>query len=511
MKLVAPRFVTAVSGRLSVRRSDEEGNRETGLGVRITTASALSFVGTRLKKVALLLIVLAVASVSVSSVSVSSMEVRRTEAGQTEAAPRPNIIFVLTDDQSANTLPYMPYVGDEFQGKATTFPNATYNFPLCCPSRVSILRGQYTHNHGVWSNSPPDGGYDRAKALGIHDRQIARRLDSVGYQTGTFGKYINGYDIEEDPKQLGWDRLVLPGYDYDGSKVAPNVHKDEVVKDNALRWLKKSLPGGPLFMWVGFEAPHAPFDYDPMYSDRFDSARLPDPPSFNEEDVSDKPRYVSDRPLLSERGLALLRRMHRDRLRGLLTPDNAVRKIVSTLKDAGELDDTYVVFWSDNGYMTGEHRLHNKRHAYVESISFPMLVRGPNVRRGASDPRIVMNQDLAPTFADLANARPPAYVDGRSMVPIFDGGGSWRDVGLIEGRGTTGPSTPPTYQGLRAEDYVYVQYETGEHEYYDLRADPYQLENAYASLDEPRKVALREKTLALARCERSTCRSREDR
>ncbi len=463
--------------------------------------SGVSFVRTPLKKVALLLFVVAVTSVSVAS----------TEAGQTEAAPRPNIIFVLTDDQSTNTLPYMPYVGDEFQGKATTFPNATYNFPLCCPSRVSILRGQYTHNHGVWSNSTPDGGYDLAKDLGIQDEQIARWLDSVGYQTGMFGKYINGYSPGEDPKPLGWDRFVLNGYKYDGSKVAPNVHKDEVVKDNALRWLNKYLPEeDPLFMWVGFKAPHAPFDYDPMYSDHFTDVGLPDPPSFNEEDISDKPQYVSVQPQLTDEDVVQLTNDHRDRLRGLLTPDNAVRKIVSTLKDAGELDNTYIVFWSDNGFMTGEHRLRAKRHAYVESLSFPMIVRGPNVRSGASDPRIVMNQDLAPTFADLANAPMPAFADGRSMVPVFDGGGSWRDVGLIESLGTTDPSKPSTYQGLRDENYVYVQYETGEHEYYDLRADPYQLENAYASLDEPRKVALREKTRALAECAGSTCRSLEE-
>jgi N-acetylglucosamine-6-sulfatase len=465
-----------------------------------TKVSGGSSVRTPLKMLALLFVVLAVASVSVVS----------TEAGRTQAAPRPNIILVLTDDQSANTLPHMPYVGDEFQDNATTYPNATYNFPLCCPSRVSILRGQYTHNHGVWSNSAPDGGYVRAKALNIQDEQIARWLDSVGYQTGMFGKYINGYSPTEDPKPLGWDRFVLNGYNYDGTKVDPSVYPDEVVKDNALRWLKKSLPGKPLFMWVGFQAPHQPFNCDPIYSDRFTNVRLPNPPSFNEKKISEKPQYVSNQPRLTDEDIVKLMHVHRDRLRGLLTPDNAVRKIVDTLKAAGELGNTYIVFWSDNGFMTGEHRLRAKRHAYVESVSFPMIVRGPNLRSGESDPRIVMNQDLAPTFADLANAPLPAFADGRSMVPIFDGDGPWRDVGLIEALGTTNPGEPPTYQGLRHENYIYVQYSTGEHEYYDLQADPYQLANAYTSLDGVRKAALRKKTRALAECAGVTCRSLEE-
>jgi N-acetylglucosamine-6-sulfatase len=416
-----------------------------------------------------------------------------------------DIILVLTDDQSKNTLRYMPYVGDEFQARATTYPNATYNFSLCCPSRASILRGQYTHNHRVWGNVPPEGGYERFVQLANDNSHLARWLNQAGYNTGMFGKYLNGYSPQEDdPKPGGWDTFFH--YKEDSQR----GYKDEVVKDKALRWLRRSLPGEPLFMWVSFGAPHYPFNYDPIYRNRFAKARLPKPPSFNEQDVSDKPRYVSNWPRLTDAEVNRLTHVHRDRLRGLLTPDDAVRRIVGVLKAAGELDNTYIVFWSDNGFMLGEHRLRAKRHAYVESVSFPMIVRGPNVRRGASDPRIVMNQDLAPTFADIANARVPAFVDGRSMVPIFDGIGSWRDVGLIEAPGTMNPRKPPSYRGIRDENYTYVEYATGEREYYDLRTDSYQLTNAYTSLDETRKAALQERTRALAGCARATCRSLEE-
>jgi N-acetylglucosamine-6-sulfatase len=139
-----------------------------------------------------------------------------------------------------------------------------------------------------------------------------------------------------------------------------------------------------------------------------------------------------------------------------------------------------------------------------------MIVSGPNVRNGASNPRIVMNQDLAPTFAKLANARVPEFVDGRSMVPIFKGGGSWRDVGLIEAPNGPNANDAPSYRGIRDENYTYVEYARGEREYYNLRTDPYQLTNAYDSLTKARKAELHKRTLALSKCARATCRSLEE-
>jgi len=326
-----------------------------------------------------------------------------------------------------------------------------------------------------------------------------------------FGKYVNGYSVRDDVRRPGgWDKFVWKGYSYDGSPAPPKAYGDEVVKDNAVRWIKENLPGRPLFAWISFKAPHPPYLFDRQYAGRFTEAQLPRPPSFNEADVSDKPRYVSRWPQLTDAQVDKLTHDYRGRLRGLLTPDDAVRRIVGALKSAGELDNTYIVFWSDNGFMMGQHRLFFKRHAYVESISFPMIVSGPNVQRGASDPRIVMNQDLAPTFAELANVRVPEFVDGRSMVPIFAGGGSWRDVGLIEGGKPPTPNWPPPYRGIRDEAYTYVEYATGEREYYDLRADPYQLTNAYDSLSEARKVELEERTRVLAQCASASCRSLEE-
>jgi arylsulfatase A-like enzyme len=460
-----------------------------------------------LKNVASLFIVLTVIMVPAASCLPQKAEV----------AERPNIVLVLTDDQDESTLKHMPYVAGDFQAGATTFPNATYSFPLCCPSRVSMLRGQYAHNHRVWENIEPEGGYDRFVEVGDDDSHLARWLHEAGYSTGMFGSYINGYNPQEDgAKPEGWDRFVPRGFSYEGERASPEVYEDEVTKDNVLRWLEKRVPGPrPFFAWISFHAPHAPFEFDPRYADRFTETPLPKPPSFNEEDVLDKPGYVADLPRLTDERVAQLEENQRDRLRGLLTSDDAVRSIVELLESEGELDKTYIVFWSDNGSMLGQHRLLGKRHAYLEAISFPMIVRGPGVRGGATDPRIVMNQDLAPTFARIGHADLPAFVDGRSMGPIFDGSGSWREVGLIEGPEPPsrlgGQMRPPAYQGLRAEDYTYVEYATGDYEYYDLRADPYQLTNSYASLDEARKAALQEKARSLGGCAGGECRTLEER
>jgi arylsulfatase A-like enzyme len=431
-------------------------------------------------------------------------------AEMVQAETRPNIIFVMSNDQDAATLEKMPYVGGPFQNEATTFPNATYNFSLCCPSRTSILRGQYTHNHGVWKNTAEEGGgYEKFLANGLDNSNFPLWLDRAGYNTGGFGLYINQYDPAIHGTPAGFDFFRFYSRDWNNQQVPNSKHRDRYVKDNAVRWLEENLPGGPLTMWVSFNAPHSPYTYDPAYIDRFTDEELPKPPSFNEGDVSDKPSYFSNWPSMTDAEITQLELDYRDRLRGLLTIDAAMQTMVERLREAGELDNTYIVYWSDNGYMMGQHRLKFKQHPYTESISFPMLVRGPGVVKGAIDPRIVMNQDLAPTFADLADTPVPKFVDGRSMVPIFDGAGTWRDVGMIEAPDPSTLIDPTSYRGIRDEDYTYVEYSTGEREYYDLRTDPYQLENGYGALTDERKAELAARLDALKGCARSVCREAE--
>jgi arylsulfatase A-like enzyme len=434
-----------------------------------------------------------------------------TQPAQAQADSRPNIIFVMTDDQDKDTIRNMPFVRDELTPNATTFPNATFNYPLCCPSRSSILRGQYTHNHGVWENTVAlDGGYEKFLENDLDSSIFPMWLDSSGYQTAGFGLYVNGWSPSQHGKPEGFDFFRAYNQDWSGVGVPDTEHRDSYVKDNAVRWLAQNVSGPPLMMWVSFHAPHSPFRYDPRYEGRFKDVRMPKGAAFNEADVSDKPEYVQNLPRLTEAQVAQKEKNHRDRLRALLTPDTALRELRDTVREAGELDNTYIVFWTDNGWMMGEHRLGAKRHAYVESVSFPMMVRGPGVPKGETDTRVVMNQDLAPTFAELANAPTPDFVDGRSMVPILDGEGPWRDVGLIQASPPYNSTQPPAYQGLRAEDFTYVEYVTGEREYYNLRTDPNQLENGYRALTDKRKADLAAMLDGLKGCAGSVCREAED-
>lgn len=431
-------------------------------------------------------------------------------SAQTQEQERPNIIFVMTDDQDENSLEHMPYVSGDFRASATTFPNATFNYPLCCPSRTSILRGQYTHNHNVWENAATNGGgYEKFLAEGLDKSIYPIWLDNAGYQTAGFGSYVNQYNPNIHGTPAGFDFFRYHNRDWDNKPVASDVYKDEQTKQNAVRWLKENVSGGPLMMWASFYAPHEPYNYDPIYADRFTETVLPKEPSFNEPDVTDKPEYIRNLPRLTDEEVAQLEENHRNRLRGLLTPDDAVRQLVEAVDAAGETDNTYFVFWTDNGWLMGQHGLRNKRHAYLESASFPMLVKGPGVPKGASDGRIVMNQDLAPTFADIADAPVPKFVDGRSMVPIFDGSGAWRDVGLIQASPPLTVRQPTEYRGIRDENYTYVEYTTGEKEYYDLVADPYQLENGYGALTDERKAELAARLTALKGCVTNECRTAE--
>jgi arylsulfatase A-like enzyme len=222
--------------------------------------------------------------------------------------------------------------------------------------------------------------------------------------------------------------------------------------------------------------------------------------------------------------------LYRDRLRTLQAVDEMVGDLVQTLRETGALDDTYVFFTSDNGYLLGEHRRADKGMPYEEAIRVPLLARGPGVPAGAVERRPASNIDLAPTFAELAGATPPGFVDGRSLVPLLRGdqATSWRQAVLVEhrdsdeGAGGAGvaaagiggigdePRNPP-FAALRLADRVYVEYATGERELYDLAADPLQLENLANDPARADEVAGDHAWLdSLRGCAAQSCRDAED-
>jgi N-acetylglucosamine-6-sulfatase len=249
----------------------------------------------------------------------------------------------------------------------------------------------------------------------------------------------------------------------------------------------------PFFTYIAPHAPHDPAIPAPRHQEVFAGAKAPRVRSFNEADMSDKPSWIHDLPMLSRDQIAEINALHRNRLRALQAVDDMVGALIETLRN------TYIFFASDNGFHKGEHRLGaGKGTPYEESIRLPLRVRGPGVAADRVEERLAVNTDLAPTFAELAQVEVvPACVDGRSVMPLLRGDPSppSRQAVLVEMTRNDPPGSdevtsataidwdvPTTgeFWVLREAERVYVEYANGERELYDLRADPYQVDNLAA-------------------------------
>jgi N-acetylglucosamine-6-sulfatase len=408
------------------------------------------------------------------------------------AAERPNIVFVLTDDQFPGTENAMPALKKDIISQGVEFINTTSTYPLCCPARATIERGQYAHNTHIYGNELPLGGWAKFRDQGLQDSTIATWLHDAGYRTGLFGKYMNNYGDRSIPP--GWDRW----YAWNGPKEGWTAINDQGVQkpmdpqeadsdtsNAALEFLRSHLGRpAPVFAFVSFGAEHAPYYHDQADTDEFEGVRVPRTPSFNEADVSDKPSYVSKRSKPSSSDIADLDQKYRKGLRSLMRVDRFVERASDLLRSKGEMRDTYFVFYTDNGNHFGQHRLaHGKLQPYREDTSFPLIVRGPGIPHGSKNGELVGNHDIAPTLARMGGANIPAFVDGRSVLPLAkDHTSTWARTAILSERETD--NVPPNrWDMLRMGDSNFTRYEDGEKEYYDLRLDPYQLHNALGPSD----------------------------
>jgi N-acetylglucosamine-6-sulfatase len=446
------------------------------------------------------------------------------------ATGRPNFVFVLTDDMRKDDLAYMPKTRSLLEGKGMAFDNALVSCPLCSPSRASILRGQYPHNTGVWTNRPtsPDGGEPAFRAKGDDQDTLATRLQDAGYRTGLFGKYMNHYSGTYIPP--GWERwfatYTFYYFDYKANDqgtvrrygTASSDYATDVIKRQAVGFVSDSVARGePFFAYVAPFAPHAPSTPAPRDVHDYDDTRAPRPPSFNEADVSDKPPWIQQFPQFGESGIATIDSRHENRVESLQAVDDTVGKLVSTLRDDGQLANTYIFFASDNGVFDGEHRIPGRKaKPYEEAYRVPLLVRGPGVARGHRTAKMALNIDYAPTMLDLAGAAQAPYFDGRPLTPLLDGThpASWRIGSLIESHASSEGGDTPDSEGIRYESGSYVEYATGERELYDLSEDPYELTNEYDPDAPPTGLTSRLKALktcaADAVAPAVTCRAAED-
>ncbi len=415
---------------------------------------------------------------------------------------RLNIVLILSDDQRADSLSVMPQVRHLLGDEGVTFDNFHVTTSDCCPSRASILTGQYSHHTGVTDN------------FGLHSypsfderSNLAVWLHRAGYETALVGKYLNDYTIygfHEHPR--GWDDWIAVDsvpeekyYDYtlneNGTLVhygrKPSDYSTSVLTRKAVRFLRRTR--APFFLYFAPTPPHLPAL--PAPRDRGSLLGLPplSSPAVNEADLRDKPWRAFHRRLLRPGALVYteedVRRRQLETLRAL---DRSVAQIVATLRRRRELDRTVILYSSDNGFLWGEHRLGGKLWPYEESTHVPLVVRTPWRRAdGASDRQPVLNIDLASTITDLAGTIPGKPQDGRSFVPLLHGRRErWRKDFVVEylGRKQLREGGPPKYVGLHTPRFLYVEYLNGWRELYDHRTDPAELRNV---ADAPGYVRIR--------------------
>ena len=439
----------------------------------------------------------------------------------------PNIVFIFADDLDRTVLPHLPNVQRLLVDQGTTFPNFIYNIGLCCPSRATMLRGQYAHNTGVLGNKATDGGFAKVYQNGIERSTIATWLQGGGYATGYVGKYFNGYSQQASLPLTytppGWTEWfgngagAYDGYFYqvnhngtvESFGGAPRDYSNDVVADRAVDFVTQHGPGAaPFYLTISPFAPHHPFVPAPRHATLFADVTYPQRPSFNEADVSDKPLKP---PLLTADKIRTVDENFRNRLRAAQSVDEMVGRVVALLAAQGELDNTIIAFTSDNGFHMGEHRLApdvgGKHTPYEEDIRVPLIIRGPGIPAGVTRTELVGNVDVPVSFADAAGVNPPAFVDGRSLLPLARGEqvASWRTSYLLQ----RGSSAAKPFWGLRTERYTYVEYAAGFRELYDLQADPFQLENIHATAPAALKAALRDRLAQLRTCAGNSCRTVE--
>jgi arylsulfatase A-like enzyme len=395
---------------------------------------------------------------------------------------QPNILVILTDDQRlAGTMVALPTVRRWFGDAGTTFSQAFDTTPLCCPSRATLMSGQFPHNSGVIGNTH-DG-----RTLWEQDSTIQRYLQDAGYRTGFVGKLFNFWPVEEDPSYFDRWAIFHPsnrtsGYDratwnIQGTLRTIDRYSTDFIAAQGVRFIRdaEAHDDRPWYLELSTYAPHLRGIMEPQHANAPVGPFVPTP-AMRESDRSDKPPFVR-REHVSRSKIEVLRA---EQLRLLMSVDDLVERIAHTLRSTDEARNTLAVFVSDNAFSWGEHGIRAKGYPYRAGVQVPLLVRWPDhVEEGASDRRLVAMVDIAPTILDAAGLPQDAEapMDGRSLL---DDSWSRRRV-LMEYWHWRGSSAPP-WASLWGGDYQYTEYYDGHgeivfREYYDLDADPWQLTN----------------------------------
>lgn len=444
-----------------------------------------------------------------------------------------NVVMVLADDMDWALFDQVPRL-EALKQKGLTFTNHTVADSLCCPSRVSILRGQYIHNHGVVSNlAKTGGGWPTFRQKGEEDDCLPVWLDSAGVHTGLFGKYLNDY-----PRSLrsarfvppGWDAWGVPtsrgdsytGYNYtlnDNGRLVrygkkPTDFLNDVITAKATEFIRTSPDR--FFLLLSTYNPHSPAPVADRNKGTHFTTVAPRTPNYNRVGTNE-PSWLRAVPVLPPWRQGSLDKTWRQRAQSAESVADSVDAVLAELQATGHADDTLVIVTSDNGYHIGAHRLtKGKRTAFREDTVVPMIAIGPGIAPGTRFDDMSASIDLAPTITSLLGASAPSWLDGRSLVDILSTGAApanWRHATISESLGTSAPGdpdyqeeAPPQFTALRTPEYLFVVYRSGERELYDLKADPFETNNIAASAD-PRLVAdLYSQLQAMRTCAGESCR-----
>jgi arylsulfatase A-like enzyme len=433
------------------------------------------------------------------------------QAGAAPAAAngRPNVLLIMTDDQRADdTMGVMPKTRQWFEDGGMRFSRAYATTPLCCPARASVFSGRYTHNHRVLTN-------DLAGAL---DQRytIQAYLKAAGYRTGIFGKYFNAWNLLQNPPWFDDWGITTAGYEPfqvndNGTVRTENTYVTSYIRDKALSFIDDSeaQDATPWFLNLWTTAPHSPYVPDTPYQSAAVPPFIPTP-AASETDKRDKPPHVE----ASSVDMSAVESERAQQLRTLMSVDDMVEAVMQKLEATGEASNTLAIFFSDNGYMWGDHGLTAKGDPYDPAVRVPMYMRWPGqVVPAATDNRMVANVDIAPTIVDaVGGIAPPVPMDGRSLLDPMQN----RTRLLTEHEGLLTEDGPGYgWSALRTPTSVYVEYYDGadhqriEHrEYYDLVADPFELENLLAdnsAANDPPTAALSAQLAADRDCSGASC------
>ncbi len=423
-------------------------------------------------------------------------------------SPRPNVLVILTDDlrwdalgvvqreEGARALfPWFqtPHL-DRLAAEGSRFANAFVTTSLCSPSRASLISGRYAHRHGVRNNFT-----DYPASLPGYPR----RLREAGYETAYIGKWHMGED-DDDPRP-GFDHWMSHKgqgnyhdneFNIDGERTVVPGYYTTVVTDAAVEWLARPH-AKPWLLVVGHKAPHGgPIVPEEKYAHAYDDRPVIKPGNAGSYRVEDgKPEWLGKSyptwhglggPLYGQKDYGTFVRAY---LGCIASVDESVGRIVGHLRETGRLDDTVVIFTSDNGFALGEHGRVDKRTAYEESIRVPLVVRYPRTAKpGSVIGGMVLSLDLAPSILDLCGVEPLPDTDGRSWVPLLGGDVTeWRTSFFYQYDYERQFPFTPNVRAVRTAEWKYIRYPHGDGgrdrhaaELYDLQSDPLEMRNLAA-------------------------------